>query len=190
MKGKVAVGLALTLALMIVLAQAQRPGGGTGGQRRAGGQRQMGQQAGQQQRQRAGATQEQQKQYRVCTEALNRIRSRIRQMTRLAAAQPFNAQQMQALQEQLRVELQEVEQQQAQLTESLNEQQRTAVQDRLAEIAKHQQDLDSFTEALGFELDQAALQETKVREQVKKLDTAAKELQKQQRELGSELEIE
>jgi chromosome segregation ATPase len=185
------VGLALLAVSLAVPALAQRPGGG---QRRAGSQRQMGQQAppqqGQQQRQRTRATQQQQQQYRVCTDAMNRVRSRIREMARLAAAQALDVEQMQLLEEQLRSELQAMAQEQAQLTADLSEEQKSAAQDQLGKIAKGQEDLESFSEALGFELEQANLDEAQVREQVKKLDAAAKQLQKQQQELGSELEME
>ena len=191
MKSVIATIVSLTLlaAGMAVTALAQRPGGNTGGQRRAGGQRQM-QQQGQQQRQRTRATQQQQEQYRVCTEAMNRVRSRIRQMTRLAAAQAMDMEQMQLLEEQLRSELQAMEQEQAQLTANLSEEQKSAAQDQLGKIAKGQEDLEAFSEALGFELEQATADEAQVGEQVKKLDAASKQLQKQQQELGSELEME
>lgn len=190
MKSAFVRGLALLLVLMALPALAQRPGGNLGGQRRVGGQRQRGEQTGQQQRQRVRADQQQQKQYQVCAEAMNRLRNRVRQMRRLAAAQSFETREMQALEEQLLTEIQAVEQEQAQLTESLSTEQRAAVHDQLGKIAASQEELDSFAEALRFELDQETPDATQVREELKELDDLAKQLQTQQRELGDKLEIE
>lgn len=182
--------LALLLVVAVMPALGQRPGGNMGGQRRMGGQRQMGPQSGQMQQQRVRATQQQQKQYTVCSEAMKRVRSRIRQMTRLAAAEGLDAQQMQALGEQLEAEWEAAQQEQAQLAESLSQEQKDAAQDQLQSMAKSTEELDSFAEALGFELGQAALDEGKVREQIKNLDAAAAELQQEQKKLGAELEMD
>lgn len=182
--------LVFVFLLAVVSAFAQRPGGNMGGQRRMGGQRQMGPQSGQMQQQRVRATPQQQKQYTVCSEAMKRVRSRIRQMTRLAAVEGLDAQQMQAFREQLEAEWEAAQQEQAQLAESLSQEQKDAAQDQLQNMGKRAEELDSFTEALGFELDQATLDEDKVREQIKNLDAAAAELQQEQKKLGAELEMD
>lgn len=189
MKSTVTTCVTLALILLVgsvVTAWGQRPGGTGGGQRRMSGQRQM----GQPQSMRVLVTGEQQKHYQACVEAMNRVRNRIRQMSRLAVSSTVNLQQMQALEERLRSELLIMEQEEAQFTDSLSTEQKTELQKRLADIASETKDLNFFIDALGFELDQATIDRHKVREDVIKLDSGSKELQSQQRDLGSVLETD
>ncbi len=182
-------------------AQGHGAGGMQGGQRQQGmsgmqrGQNQspgMGAQLGQQNRQRmrVHATQQQQQQYRTCTQSMERVRSRIREMARLSKSQPLNREQAQQLHQQLRNELQTMQQQREQLMTGLDQEQKAAVQNRAQQMNQAQMDLDSFSEALGFELNQVDPNRDKVREQVRNLERSSKQLQQQQREVAEEAGIQ
>lgn len=183
----------LCLAALPLLAQGRGSGGMQGGQGRQGmpgmqrGQNQGGQ-IGQQDRQRMRihATQDQRTQYRNCKQSMQRVRSRIREMARLTKNQAINRQQLQQIHEQLRSELQSMQQQQETLRSGFDEEQKAAVQELTLQMNHSQMDLDSFSEALAFERNQVDANPDRVREQVRKMDRTSKQLEQQQREMGAD----
>lgn len=183
----------LCLAALPLLAQGRGSGGMQGGQGRQGmpgmqrGQNQGGQ-IGQQDRQRMRihATQDQRTQYRNCKQSMQRVRSRIREMARLTKNQAINRQQLQQIHEQLRSELQSMQQQQETLRSGFDEEQKAAVQELTLQMNHSQMDLDSFSEALAFERNQVDANPDRVREQVRKMDRTSKKLEQQQREMGAD----
>jgi hypothetical protein len=152
----------------------------------------MGGQMGQQDRQRMRihATDHQQAQYRTCTQSMDRVRSRIREMARLTKGQAIDRQQVHNLRQQLRNELQTMQQEQERLTQAFDNEQKAAVQNRVQQITQQQNDLEVFSDALGFELDQAELDRDKLRDQIRKLDRTSKELQQQQRDMAQDAGIQ
>jgi hypothetical protein len=172
--------------------QGRQGQGGVQGQGRQGSGAMQGQGMGgqAQQRMRLHANRQQRDQYRVCSQSMSRVRTRVRQMSQLAAGKTVYREQALQMRERLRNELQQMHQDQERLTSSLSEEQRTAQQTRLEQLSRTQKDLDAFSEALGFELDQASLDQDKIREQTKKMDRTTTELQKQQRALAADLGIE
>ncbi len=194
----ISIGILLTLAVPLVMAQGRRSGGGMQGQ---GGQGSAGMQGGQnqppgmggqtdRQRMRSHVTQPQQSQYRTCTQSMDRVRSRIREMARLTKSQSIDAQQALQLNEQLRNSLEIMQKEQEELAAGLDDEQKATAQDRLLEMARNQEQLEAFSETLGFELEQASLDEEKVRDQVRKMDRTSKQLQQEQRELATDLELQ
>jgi hypothetical protein len=190
----------LIFAVPPIMAQGHRQGGGGQGQGRQGTGMQTGQrqQAGtmsqmRQQtrdRMRVHATQQQQNQFRTCTQSSKRVRDRIREMKRTTRGSSINAQQTQRLQQQVQTELQTMQQERERLAASLNDEQKIAAQNRLQEMARNQAQLEGFSEALGFELEQASLNGDKIRDQVRDMDRVSKKLQQQQRDLGAELALD
>lgn len=121
---------------------------------------------------------------------MNRFRKRVRAMARIAAGSSLNLQSANELYTQLVEDLHAQQQEQQSLTQSLTDEQRTANQDRLKEMSQREQDLELFSEALGFELEQASIDNGKIQEQVRKLDEASKSLDKQQHHLAEDLGID
>ncbi len=183
----------LCMAAVPLWAQGRGSGGMQGGQGRQGmpgmqgGQKQRGQ-MGQQDRQRMRihATQDQRTKYRNCTQSMQRVRSRIREMGRLTKNQPINRQQLLELHEQLRSEIQMMQQQQEALRSGFDEEQKAAVQELTQQMNRSHMDLDSFSEALAFELNQVDTNPDRLREQVRKMDRTTKQLEQQQHEMGAD----
>jgi hypothetical protein len=189
------------LATLPLFAQRRGSGGMQGGQGHQGmpgmqrGQNQsptMGGQMGQQDRQRMRihATSQQQTQYRTCTQSMDRVRSQIREMARASNGKTMNRQQMQQLHQQLRSELQSMQQTREQLMTGFDDEQKTAVQNRAQNMIHTQSDLDYFSDALGFELNQAELNTSKIREHVRKMEHTAQELQQEQRDMARDAGIQ
>jgi hypothetical protein len=145
---------------------------------------QMGQQD--RQRMRVHATEKQQAQNRTCTQSMERVRTRVREIARATKGQPLNRQEMQRLHQQLRSELRTMQSEREELLSGLDDEQKAAVQNRVQEMNHLQMDLDSFSEALGFELDQLEPNPGRLREQARNLERTAKQLQQEQRDMSAE----
>ena len=198
-KWLVATGLAVLLAAPLTLAQGGRQGASSPGQARAGSMGQSGQQArglasqrGQQNRDQARmrTTPQQQDHYRDCTQSMERVRAQIREMQSLTKSHPINLQQARQTRERLQNEIQTMGQVREQLAGSLVNNQNDTVQTRLQQVRRHQQRLEEFSEALGFELDQTSMDQDRVRDRIRDLDQTSKQLQDQDRALGEALSIE
>jgi hypothetical protein len=170
-------------------------GGGRQGQGMQRGQSQAPGTAGQmgqqdRQRMRIHATQQQQQQYRTCTQSMDQVRSRVRAMARLTKGGKIDHGQMQQLRQQLRTELQTMQQEREQLTARFTNEQQAAVQNHVQEMNRSQTDLESYFEALGHELDQLSPNPDRVRDQVRNMDRASKELQQRQRDMAADAGIQ
>ncbi len=187
----------------LVAAQGPRGGGMQGGgQGRQGmpgmGGQQMGPPGGQnpgmgqqkRQQMHVHATQQQQTQYRNCTQSTEQVRSRIRQMSQLMKRQSFNTQQALQLHQQLQNELQTIQQQREQLMAGLDAEQKASVQNRVQQVNRTQMDLNTLSDALGFELDQADPSPDRLRDQVRKMDRTSKQLQQQERDMAADAGIQ
>lgn len=165
--------------------------GGSGmGSRQMGGMDSSQMQTRQQRRQQMHTTNQQDYKYNACRQAMTRVRARLHQMAKITRTQPLDVQQVDQLQDQLNSDIQDMEQQLDDLAASLNDEQKSADQKQLEKVMKETKDLEAWSEALGFELEQEKVDSAKVQEKVRKADTAAKELQKQERDLAVSLGIE
>lgn len=136
-----------------------------------------------------GARQQQQR-YRDCQQAVHRVRKRLRAMSKAASLDALQARQMQELHNQLVNDMRAMEQEQQAFTAGLTEEQKSVNRAALAKMTQNQQDLELFSEALGFELDQAALEKEKIRENIRKLDETSRTLEKQQQQLAEQLDVD
>ncbi len=141
-------------------------------------------------RMRIQTTQQQRNQFQTCTQSSKQVRDRIREMKKATRGQSVNQQQMLQLRDRLRQDLQTMTQQRGQLQSAFNEEQKAVAQPRLQEMARDQNQLEEFSEALGFELEQATLDTDRVRDRIRDMDKSSKQLQDRERDLGSELALD
>jgi chromosome segregation ATPase len=142
------------------------------------------------QRLRIHATDQQRAQYRTCTQSLDRLRTRIRDMNRIMNSAAFNKQQALQAREQLRNELRTMQQEHDRWVAGLDDEQKAAVSEQLQQMSRTRQPLEDWSEALGFELEQESVDSAAVRDQLRKLDKATRQLQQQQRDVASDLALE
>ncbi len=196
------LGILVIFAGSLLYAQGRPGGGGQGpGQRGSGlGGPQAGMRGGQRANQGAGlqtrqrlrihATDQQRAQYRTCAQSLDRVRSRIRDMNRIMKGSAFNKQQALQAREQLRQELRTLRQEHERWVAGLDDEQKAAVPEPLQQMSRTRQQLEDWSEALGFELEQESVDSTAVLDQLRKLDNATRQLQQQQRDVASDLALE
>jgi chromosome segregation ATPase len=195
----VAPPMILFLVLSLPL-WAQRGGGGRGG---AGGlgqqQGTMGQQRGQgtdrggasaQERQRIRATDAQRVQYRSLTAAMNRVRTRAREMARLARRTGGGYEQFRAQYVELQNELEAMRDQHEDFLDGLSDEQQAATEGRAKEMAKDLDELNVWMEAMDDELKQSEPDAKKLEKQARQVEKAAKSLQDGSRRLAADLSIE
>ncbi len=179
---------------------AQRGGGGRGGGV-GGSQRQptTGQPGGSaqarpglsnEQRQRIRASEKQREQYRLATQAINRVRTRAREMVRAARADRFSFEQFRAQYVELRNEFQLMQEEHERLTAELSEEQRAATQDRNGEIEKDLEEIDVWIQAMDDELKESSPEPKKLADHSRKIEKAVKELEGEHRRLASDLSID
>ena len=133
---------------------------------------------------------ERRQQYQDCLRVTSRLRTRLRQMTRLGYGQSVSSDQATSWGREVRNEIRIMQQQQEQLRSSLTGQERTGAAERLQQLDRAQQQMEGFSEALGFELEQAVPDPVAIRDKARQTAASLRELQKQQRELADGLGIE
>jgi ketosteroid isomerase-like protein len=197
----------LVLALSFVLASsafAQRRGaGGMQGNQSAGkgqstgmGNRGAGQQSQQQtqmqdrQRLRIHASDQQQQQSRTCTQSMDRVRTQLRTMSRISKNQAISSGQASQWREQLRNDIQTMNQEQTRLTNGLTPEQQDAVKNRTQQMQTTREQLQQMSEALEMELAMEAPDPVKVRQQAREMDTAMNKIRTQQQQFNNDLGIE
>lgn len=185
------LALTLFLSLAALAGLAQGRGGMQGGGAPAG--RGMTSQGQAQQRNQTDARLQaaaRRQQYQDCLRITSRLRARLSQMTHLGRSQSVSADQAASWRREVRNEIQIMQQQQELVRTHLTEQERSGSADRLRQVDRAQQQLEGFSEALGFELEQAAPDPVKIRDKARETDASVRDLQKQQRELADNLGIE
>ncbi len=184
-----------SLAALVVLAQGRggspRSGmqGGTGpqGSRSTPAQSQIQERTQTEARLQAA---ERRQQYQDCLRVTSRLRSRLRQMTSLGHGQSVSADQAMSWRREVQNEIRVMQQQQELVRAHLTQQERTQAAEHLRQVDRAQQQLEGFSEALAFELEQATLDPNAVRDKARQTDARVRDLQKQQRELADQLGIE
>lgn len=193
MKRKIFI-LGAALLLLVTVSAAQRRGnagmaGSQSGQHGATGkqgQRQMGSGLGtrDEQRLRIHATDQQRQQLRDCTKSADRIRTRAREITRQfrnASVTPAQAMQWR---EQLRNDLQAMNENYELFMNDLSEEQQLAAQQTIEQIEQSRTQLLEFAELLDNELIAPELQHDRIRDQAQDTERAADQLKKHQTELA------
>jgi uncharacterized phage infection (PIP) family protein YhgE len=192
-----AQGLILILGFSLPL-WAQR-GGGRGGGRGGPQQDAVGQQRGPmadrggpsaQERQRIRATDRQRVEYRSLAQAMNRVRTRAREMAHLAKRAGDGYEQFRAQYVELQNELALMREQQKDFTEGLSEEQRATTKEREKEMAKDLDELNVWMEAMDDELKQSEPDTKKLEKQSRQVEKAAKNWQEDSRRMASDLSIE
>jgi chromosome segregation ATPase len=191
--------LVIVLGLSLPL-WAQRGGGGGGG---AGslGQRQgtMGQQRGPmmdrsgpsaQERLRIRASDQQRVQYRSLTAAMNRVRTRAREMARLAKRTGGSYEQFRAQYVELQNEFERMREQHEDFVDGLSDEQEAATKEREKGMAKDLDELNVWMEAMDDELKQSEPDAKKLEKQARQAEKAAKNLQDGSRRLAQDLSID
>ncbi len=144
----------------------------------------------QQTRQQIQATSQQQLQYRSCVQSAEQLRTRLRQMKQLQKGDAISPEQAAQWREQVRTQLRQMQQEHERLMTGLSDEQQAGLQEPVKNANRAAQDLDTFSEALGFELEQAKLDTEKVRLQAQRMETSVAQLEKQYRAMGDELGIQ
>ena len=170
-----AVVLSAIFSTSVGVAQVRGAGRGPNGQGQAPTTFGAGPQGGM--RSQIRGTPQQQQRYRVCEQAIHRIRKRIRAMAKIASADGLQLSQLVELQEQFGSDLQSLRQEQESLAASLSDEQKSADQDALHNLAKSQEDLELFSEALGFELEQTQANAENIKETIRKLKDASRTME-------------
>lgn len=193
--------LAAVLALVLNSAGwAQRAGGArsgvggargpqsTGGQPRGPGGERSGLSG--EQRQRLRATEAQRSHYRVAAEAASRVRTRARQMLRVAKAATASSQEFRLLCSQLRREILSLTEEHEQFLAGMTEEQRAATKERAGEMDKELEELKIWGEAMDEELKQPDPKPKELTKQARQVEKAAKKYQEENHQLAHDLSIE
>lgn len=187
-------GLATSAALF---AQRGRQGGGMGGSQRqpstAGQPRESRQQPtglSSEERQRIRASKKQRDQHQLATQAVNRIRTRAREMVRAARVNRFNLQLFRRQYAELQNELSLMQEEHERLMAELGEEQRAATQDRNREMEKELEEIDVWIEAMDAELEEPSPDRKELEKESRKIERAAKKLEDDYRSLASDLSID
>ena len=187
------------LGLILVTAAAAQHGQGHGqqgqGQRppTAGSQRVPGSGGGSQtqmrdqERLRIRATDQQQKQLQNCSQSAERLRSRVRQMSRISAGQKIGSERAKQWREQLGTELANMNQEHERLMNGLSSEQRSAVQIQTKEMQTSRTRLNDIAEAVEIELALDAPDPAKVRETAKQMESEVDRIRAQQKKLHAQL---
>jgi hypothetical protein len=147
----------------------------------------MGDQATQREQLRRSVTDQQRNQYRVCSETAQRVRTRSREMVRLARGTKFNAEAWRQLHVQLQSEIQVMEEEHERLMQELGDEQRAATQQRTREMEEDLESLDVWMQAMDDELAESEPDAKQLAGQARKVEKAAKEWEKDNKDLGADL---
>lgn len=200
MKGKL---LVMSLALLLAAsAFGQRRGSGgmqgnqsgrgaqSMGNRGTGQQMQTQNQMRDRQRLRLHTTDQQMQQSRTCTQSMDRVRTRLRTMSRISKTQPISSTQASQWREQLRNDVQTMNQEQTNLMNGLSPEQQEAVKNRSQQMQTTREQFQQMSEALDTELTLEAPDPVKVRQQAREMESAMNKIRTQQQQFNNDLGIE
>lgn len=145
-----------------------------------------------QRRQMMHTTHTQDQQYAKCTQAMNQVREGVKHMMASGAnsGQTADAQQSDGSNDQLDSDVQDLAQDQDDFLDSLNDDQKAALQNQIKDVQKKMKQLDELSKELKAELEDKNTDPKKVHEQAKKLDKLSKAIQNEQRQIASALGIQ
>lgn len=191
---------AFVLAVPLVSAQGKggggqgRPQGEGQGQGQGQAQGQQGQQGrgsemgkGTMQRDRIRATDQQRDQIRTCDQSMDRVRTRARDMAQASAGKNFNADQARQQRNQLRNEVQTMEQEHARLMQGMSGEQREAFQSQIRSMEQNRERIHTRLQEMEQELAGAGPNGNRVAEQARAVEREMKEWQKANRKMATEM---
>ena len=143
-----------------------------------------------QERQQIRATDRQRVEYRSLAQAMNGVRTRAREMARLAKRAGGGYEQFRAQYAELQNELEAMRDQHEDFVDGLSEEQEAATEEREKEVAKDLDELNVWMEAMDEELKQSEPGAKKLENQARGIEKAAKNWQEDARRLASDLSIE
>ena len=141
-------------------------------------------------RQRIRASKKQRDQHQLATQAVNRIRTRAREMVRAARVNRFNLELFRRQYAELQNELSLMQEEHERLMAELGEEQRAATQDRNREMEKELEEIDVWIEAMDAELEEPSPDRKELEKGSRKIERAAKKLEDDYRSLASDLSID
>lgn len=145
-----------------------------------------------QRRQMMHTSQVQDRKYATCAQAMNKVRDGVKHVMagRSNLGQSADAQESGGGDDQLDSDVQDLAQDQDDFLDSLNDDQKTALQNQIQDVQKKMKQLDALSKELKAELEDKNADPKKIREQAKKLDKLSKAIQNEQRQIASALGIE
>jgi hypothetical protein len=172
---------------------AGRPGGSGQGQMAGQQQQSSGQQQSmrsqQQMQVQSQATGQQRAAMKQTIAATQQMRSQLRPMMRLEKGQQIGADQAKRWREQIREQLQTMQQEQQALIAGLTEEQQSWADDDIQQVKEATASLDDLLDSLSLELEQAKIDEQAVKQTAKKADDKAKKVESEQKQILTELNL-
>ncbi len=172
----------------------RRGSGGMQGQSAGRGAQSMGTgqqtQIRDQQRLRLHTTDQQMQQSRTCTQSMERVRARLRTMSRISKTQAISSEQASQWREELRNDVQAMNQEQTRLMNGLSPEQQEAVRNRAQDMQTTREQFQQISEALEMELALESPAPAKVRQQAREMESAVNKIRTQQQQLNNDLGIE
>ena len=139
------------------------------------------------QRDRIRATDQQRDQIRTCDQSMDRVRTRARDMAQASAGKNFNAEQARQQRNQLRNEVQTMEQEHTRLMKGLSGEQRDALQQQIRSMEQNRERIHTRLQQMDQELAGAGPDGKRVAEHARAIEREMKEWQKTNREVGEEM---
>ena len=154
---------------------------------------------GEQRRAVMHTTQAQNTQYAACAQAMDKVRSGISHMAGMKSAQGSDSRQSGQSadnqpstdgSDQLSSDLQDLEQDQNDFLDSLNKDQKAALEGQIKDVQKKLKQLDEISKELRADMEAKSVDQARIRSEVKKLDKLSKAIQNEQRQIAGALGIQ
>ena len=141
------------------------------------------------QRDQIRATDQQRDQLRTCDQASAQLRTRARDMAKSASGPNFNADQARQQRDQIREQLQTMQQDHERLMNGLSAEQKETLQNRIQNMDQLRERVNTRLQQVDAELDQEVPNSKMVRDHARDMEKATKEWQKQYRKMQGELGV-
>lgn len=201
MKRALMIGTALAFVMTPMFALGQgRPGGQGAGQKPRQTQSQKGQ-AGKtvgkgdmdrdhiRQQLHTHATDQERDQYRTCTQDMDQLRTRARDMVRATDGSNFNVEKARQQQAQFREQFQSMQQQHQQFMSGLDQEQKSAMQNRIRNMEQTQSRINTRLQEMENELNSNNINQQRIRDHARYLQREMQRLQNEHRAMGEDLSL-
>lgn len=121
---------------------------------------------------------------------MERVRKQLRTMSRISTNQPLTSEQAAEWRQQLRNNVQTMNQEQTNLMNGLSPEQQEAVRNRTQQMQATREQFQQMSEALDMELALEAPDPAKVHKQAREMESAANRIRTQQQQFNNDLGIE
>jgi chromosome segregation ATPase len=143
-----------------------------------------------QERDRIQATVQQRDQVRSCDQSADQVRTRAGRIAKRAQGNGFNADAVRQERNRLQEQVTTMQQEQERLMAGLNDEQRSALQQRTHNMSRLQEHLRTQLRALDAELGKADPDGKQVARQAREMESTAKELREQYRAIQSQMVVQ